>query len=116
MIQLFVAFDELARYSHKGDGKFCFELFPMEKEKFEEESTPDVWISIQSIIDATLQASIWSYTNNTDQILLVCDYYEKKMKKRTIVQTADGKVMTKKKYKEMVKEWKELYPATRNSW
>ncbi len=101
-------FDELARYSHKGDGNFCFELFPMEKAKFEEKY-PDVDIDTINY-RRDFAGFNWSYVNNSEQILLVCDYYEKKMKKRTIVQTADGKVMTKKKYKEMVAEWKGFIP------
>src|SRR4029077_13307636 len=34
-------FDQVARYSHKGDGRFCFELFPKTVEEFESEF-PDV--------------------------------------------------------------------------
>jgi hypothetical protein len=30
-------FDKLARFSHKGDGRFCFQLFPKDKEEFLEE-------------------------------------------------------------------------------
>lgn len=101
-------FDELARYSHKGDGKFCFELFPMEKDKFVEKY-PKVDISTISF-RRDFAGFNWSYVNNSTQILLVADYYEKKMKRKKIVQTADGKVMTMKQYQAMVNEWEGFIP------
>jgi Phage P22-like portal protein len=101
-----VGFDQLARYSHKGDGRFCFELFPRSKEEFEEEY-PDV-----SIGDLSFRRDFagfnWSYLNDSTQMLLIADYYEKKKRKKVIVQTRDGKVMEKHEYDKMLAEWGEL--------
>lgn len=96
-------FDQLARYSHKGDGRFCFELFPMDKERFKEEY-PDINIDTVTF-RRDFEGFNWSYLNGNTEILIVCDYYEKKVKPTTIVKLSDGKVMTKKEYDLMVKDW-----------
>lgn len=99
-------YDQLARYSHKGDGRFCFELFPKSKEEFEEEY-PDV-----SIRNLTFRRDFagfnWAYLNDATPTLIIADYYEKKAKEVMIVQTADQKVMTQKEYNKMLKEWGDL--------
>lgn len=99
-------FDQLARLSHKGDGRFCFELFPREKEDFKEEY-PDV-----SVNNLTFRRDFagfnWSYLNDATPIIMVADYYEKKKKKKSIVQLNDGRIMTKEKYKELLDNWDEL--------
>lgn len=96
-------FDQLAKYPHKGDGRFCFELFPKSKEEFLEEY-PDVSIGELSF-RRDLSGFNWSYLNDTTPIIIVADYYEKKKKKTTIVKTSDGKTMTQKQYKEMLDKW-----------
>lgn len=99
-------FDQLARYSHKGDGRFCFELFPIEKEEFEEEY-PNV--STQNInFRRDFAGFNWSYLNDATPIVMVADYYEKKTKKVKIVKVRDGRVMTLEKYRKMIDEWKDI--------
>jgi hypothetical protein len=99
-------FDQLARYSHKGDGRFCFELFPMSKDEFEEQY-PDV-----PTRDINFRRDFagfnWSYLNDATPTVVVGDYYEKKKKKKMIVQLRDGKVMEKGEYDRMLAEWAEL--------
>ena len=99
-------FDQLASYSHKGDGRFCYELFPKSKEEFEEEF-PDINIKDISF-KRGFEGFNWSYQNDSTPIILVGDYYEKKVKEETIVLLRDNKVMTQKKYKEMLKTWGSL--------
>ena len=101
-----VGFDTLAIKPHKGDGKFCFELFPMNKDDFEKEF-PDV--NINNInFQGSFSSFSWAYLNGDIQVILVCDYYEKKKRKVKIVQTNDGKVMTEKEYQHIVDNWKEF--------
>lgn len=99
-------FDQLAKYSHKGDGRFAFELFPMAKEDFQDEY-PEV-----PVADLNFRRDFagfnWSYLNDSTQIIMVADYYEKKTKKETIVKLRDGKVVTTKKYREMLDNWNEM--------
>jgi len=90
-------FDPLARYSHKGDGRYCFELFPMSKEDFENEY-PDV--SLESLtFNRSFAGFNWSYLNDNTETLIVADYYEKKKKRVKIVKLRTGEVMTEKEYK-----------------
>jgi hypothetical protein len=99
-------FDKIARFSHKGDGQFCFELFPKEKDEFHEEY-PDVPVSSLSF-RRDFAGFNWTYQNANDQIIVVADYYEKKHKQETIVQVRDGKVMTMAKYRKMIDEWDDI--------
>lgn len=99
-------FDRLARMSHKGDGQFCFQLFPMDAEEFQEEY-PN--ISISSISFRRDNSGFnWSYLNDKGKIIVVGDYYEKKRKEETIVQVRDMGVMTMPKYRKMLDSWDDL--------
>lgn len=100
-----VGFDPLARSPHKGDGRFCFELFPKSREEFEEDY-PDIDLHA---IDFTrnVDGFNWSYSNNQEDILLVCDFYEKKRKRKKIVRLVNGYVMTMEDYKLFLEKWDE---------
>lgn len=98
-------FDQFARYSHKGDGRFCFENFPMSKEDFEEQYN----ISTDNLTFVRNFAGFnWSYLNDSTPTLIVCDYYEKKPKKMRIVQLQGGKVIPYKDYEKMMDTWNDL--------
>lgn len=101
-------FDPTARDTHKGDGKFCFELFPMQKDKFKN-LYPDIDISTINFV-RNFEGFNWAYKNGVKDVLVVCDYYEKKVKKIKIVKLRDGRVMTMKDYDEMVSNWMEFLP------
>ena len=107
-------FDPIARLPHKGDGRYCGEVFPVTKEDFEAEY-PDADISkLDFTRKNTLGDFNWSYHNQTEKILLKCDYYEKKKKKIKIVQIADsqrlgqGVTMTEDEYEQLTAKWEEL--------
>ncbi len=104
-------YDPLARFSHKGDGRFCFELYPMAKEDFEEEY-PEFDISNLSF-KRDFAGFNWSYLNDVARILIVAEYYEKVKEKKRIVQVSGQngqppEVMTERKYKKMLAEWGDL--------
>ena len=99
-------FDKLARFSHKGDGQFCFQLFPQDKDRFESEN-PDIKVSGLSF-RRDFAGFNWSYLNDNSKIIVVADYYEKKSKEETIVQVRDGSVMLMRQYRKMVDEWNEI--------
>lgn len=96
-------FDQLARDSHKGDGRFCFELYPMSKEDFES-TYPDVPIENLNF-RRDFAGFNWSYLNDATPIIIVADYYEKKKREVELVLLGDGAVLEHKDYKKMVKEW-----------
>lgn len=99
-------FDKIARFSHKGDGNFCFELFPKDKEEFLEEH-PDTPINTLSF-RRDCAGFNWSYLNDNSQIIIVADYYEKIKKEESIVQVRDGRVMTMTQYRKMQDEWNDI--------
>jgi hypothetical protein len=101
-----VGFDQLTKYSHKGDGRFCFELFPKEKKDFEDEY-PDIPVNTLSF-RRDFAGFNWSYLNDMTEMVMMADYYEKKKREETIVQVRDGKVMTMKKYREMIDTWNDI--------
>lgn len=98
--------DQTAKYSHKGDGRFCFELFPKEEEEFKEEF-PDVDIKKISFNRAFGEFN-WAYSAGNTKIIIVADYYEKKKKRVKIVQLADNRVITYDDYKKMIDEWADI--------
>ena len=107
-------FDPIARAPHKGDGRFCGEIFPISKEDFEAEN-PDIDISKIDFNRKNIMGDFnWSYHNQTEKVLLKCDYYEKKKKRVKIVQIADsprlgkGITMTEKEYDQLSAKWEEL--------
>src|SRR5580692_684024 len=104
-------FDKVAKYSHKGDGQFCAELFPKSKDEFQEEY-PDIPVNTLSF-RRDFSGFNWSYMNDNTDILLIADYYEKIKKEVTIVKVRDdnnemGKVMTLEKYNKMIDEWDDI--------
>jgi hypothetical protein len=98
-----VGFDPLARTPHKGDGRYCFELFPKSRVEFEAEY-PNIDLSSISFT-RNLQGFNWSYSNNQEDILLMCDFYEKQKKTKRIVQLSNGQVMTTEDYKKFLEQW-----------
>jgi hypothetical protein len=96
-------FDPLARESHKGDGRFCAELYPMTKEEFENEFGSKITENMQ--FTSSLSGFDWSFQNGQEKIILVCDYYEKQCKKETIVKLTNGHSVTEKEYEKFIAEW-----------
>ena len=101
-------FDQLARYSHKGDGRFCFELFPMAKDDFMEQY-PHVNLDKLNF-HRDFAGFNWSYLNVTTPTLIVADYYEKKKKRTKIVKLANGETMRYKEYNDRLKSYDGFMP------
>lgn len=98
-------FDPMARNSHKADGNYCFELFPMLEEDFKREY-PEADFNFSYV--RNVSEFSWSYRSQTNQkTTLVCDYYEKKKKRTQIVELFNGKVITVRDYKRLTKFWEE---------
>lgn len=98
-------FDPMARFSHKGDGRFCFELFPQSKDDFERENPNVEYKNIQ--YSRGIEGFNWSYQNGKEEIVIRCEYFEKKKKKTKIVKLANGRSMTAKNYEKFEDYWKE---------
>ena len=92
-------FDPLAREPHKGDGRFCYEKFPMTKEEFKEKY-PDVVIDTIPFL-TTDESFSWAYKKNKTDIVMVIDFYKKKITRETLYFLANQESMTAKEYKEL---------------
>lgn len=98
-------FDPLARESHKGDGRYCGELSPMTREAFEEMYSKEA--TQKMTFTRSLSGFSWSFKNESEDIVLVCDYYEKKTKREKIVKLSNGHVITEKSYKKFMEMWEQ---------
>ncbi len=97
-------FDPMARTSHKGDGQFSFEIYPMLEEEFMRQF-PQAEVK-NCGYTRDIEGFNWTYKDVQGQkIILVADYYEKKRKKVKIVKLANGRVMTEKNYQKLEAYW-----------
>jgi len=96
-------FDPLAMKSHKGDGEYCFELHVLREKEFKE-TYPNVDVG-DLTFTAELEGFSWSYKTSKEKIVMLADYYEKKIKKVKIVKLSDGRVMTTDEYEKFLVEW-----------
>lgn len=111
-------FDPLARQSHKGDGQYCFKLYPRTREEFEEEygkdSTKDMRFTrgikadtrgVNPGSNKTLQEFSWSYKSEQVDIVLLAEYFEKVRIKTKILKLSTGHSVTAKQYTKLLEEW-----------
>ncbi|WP_342220245.1 hypothetical protein [Rickettsiella endosymbiont of Miltochrista miniata] len=99
-----VGFDPLAVLPHKGDGRYCFELIPKTKEEFQAEY-PD--IDLSTLKFSKLEGFNWSYQNQQEDILLLCDYYVKKKKSKKLVRLSNGHTLFAEEYQKLAQYWQE---------
>ena len=105
-----VGFDPMARTAHKGDGEYCFEIFPVTEEDFKRRYPNKDLVSLKYSRSFNQSGNIggfnWSYKDATQRkIILLCDYFEKKKKKIQIVELANKQVLPLKKYEKIKAEW-----------
>jgi hypothetical protein len=103
-------FDPMARHSHKGDGDYCFEIYPMSDKDFKRRFKADISKVNYTLVkkNNTIEGFTWAYKDIKDnKIILVVEYYEKKKQRTQIVELANGTVMRMSKYKKMQKIWDE---------
>jgi len=96
-------FDPLARKSHKGDGNFCFQLFPKEAEEVEREYGSSALKGLKYA--RSFSGFNWSYRSAKKDIVLICDYYKKNYKKEKITKLSNGRVIAIKHYEELERMW-----------
>ena len=77
-----MALTRLARKSHKGDGNFCFQLFPKEAEEVERMYGSDALKGMKYA--RAFSGFNWSYRAAKKDIVLLCDYFKKDFKKEKI--------------------------------
>ena len=98
-------FDPLARKSHKGDGNYCFQLFPKEVEEVEREYGSN---AVKGLKYARAFSGFnWSYRAAKKDIVLLCQYDKKDFKKERITKLSNGRVVSVKHYEELLGLWEE---------
>lgn len=96
-------FDPLARKSHKGDGNFCFQLFPKEAEEASKEYGSD---AIKGLKYArSFSGFNWSYRSARKDIVLMCDFYKKNFKRTKITKLTNGRVVSVDHYEQILEMW-----------
>ena len=70
-------FDLMAEEPHKADGRFCFKVYPLLKDDFELQF-PGIDVSDVNF-SRTIEGFTWAYKANEQEVLIVCDWYEKKI-------------------------------------
>lgn len=99
-------FDPMARHPHKADANYCFEIFPITEDEFKE-NYPNANISNISYM-RSLEDFSWSYKSiDSQKIVLIADYYEKKKKKLRIVELSDGQVISAQEYEKLKVWWQQ---------
>jgi hypothetical protein len=96
-------FDPLARKSHKGDGNYCFQLFPKEREEVEKEYGSDALKGLKYA--RSFSGFNWSYRAAKRDIVLMCQYDKKDFKKEKITKLSNGRVVTVKNYEKWMEIW-----------
>lgn len=98
-----VGYDDTARESSKFDSEYSYEFFPMRKEKF---AAKYPWVNLEELKFNEVSENIsWSYTANDQEIILLCDYYEKKRKKFKLVTVAGHGDMPMEDYEKLIADW-----------
>lgn len=103
-------FDPLARDPHKGDGEYCYEIFPIDREEFVR-LYPNVDLSGLTN-SKSLAGFDWYYKAGKKDILLFCNYYKKKKKKRKVVYIAPmgnipAQSMFEEEYEDLVRQFED---------
>ena len=107
-------FDPMAKESHKGDGRYCYELIPKTKEDLEEEF-PGIDLSDISWDNQLSEGFEWYFRevngNEEKKIAVICSYFEKKMTYKMLYRVSDPShpdnslVMTKEQYEELLSHY-----------
>lgn len=101
-------FDPLATTSHKGDGRYCFKLYPMSQEEFAVEFGEERAKTFN--FTRAMGQFNWSFKNNNAKVVLVAEYFVKVQKSVSLVRIAENDLdvpvtMPEKEYNKLVKEW-----------
>lgn len=104
-------FDPLAQLPHKGDGRYCFELYPMTEEEFAVEYGEERAKTFN--FTRGVEDFNWTYTNQDVKVVLIADYYCKIQKPVTIVRLAPhdfefGETMTLPEYNKIIRDWAKI--------
>lgn len=96
-------FDPLARMPHKGDGRYCFIIYPLTKKDFINKFGYEKFKNIK--FSPSLEGFEWSYKSEKQDIILLCQFFEKKEKKIKLVKLSTGQSIRKSHYNDLKEIW-----------
>jgi|SRR5579871_3376961 len=96
-------FDPMAQEVDKSDAEYCFEIFPMTREKFKRDY-PDVNIDQLTFLKSDSMFN-WSFKNQDQHIVVLAYYYEKVRTKKKIVRLANNQTMLRDDYDKELEKW-----------
>jgi hypothetical protein len=100
-------FDKLSQTSHKGDGRFCAEMYPKTSDEIKRLYGSDAVKNLT--FKKNMDSFSWSYKDIKGQeIALLSDYYDKKVKKKKIVQLLTGETLLEDEYEKYVEWWNSM--------
>lgn len=100
-------FDPVSRKSHKGDGRYCFELFPKTAEEAKMLYGEDIVKDMSFTRSSDFEDFNWAYNSQTEDVMLFCEYFKKKFKREKIVKLANGHVVPEKQYERFMEQWEQ---------
>ena len=98
-------FSVTARKPTKHDSNYSYELFPMSCDEFKAEY-PNIDIENLKYSQEGEGFNFNYVSEDGKKIIVVCDFYKKKYKSKTIVKLSNGKTMEESEYEELVASWK----------
>lgn len=97
--------DIYATHPNKIDGDYAFRKFARTKESLEEDY-PDLNLNTVNFNSSTSDKDMsWFYTDGQQKISVLCEFYKRKKKKKTIVKLTNGKIMFKEEYEKLQIQW-----------
>ncbi len=91
--------DPVAREAHKGDGDYCFEIFPLTEAALHS-MEPD--LDFTSINPYTFGGYTWAYRSGNAKVVLLCNYSYKEKVNKTLCYLADNSSMIESEYKDLL--------------
>lgn len=100
-------FDPLAKDSHKGDGQYCGEISPYNKDTFIAEFGQDALDGIKFTRSDNIGSFNWAYEGEREDIILVADFFYKHKSVKNLVLLSNGEVGLESEYNKRLKEYEE---------
>ena len=93
--------------SHKGDGRYCFELYPMSQDEFAAEFGKDRAKTFN--FTRAVESFNWTYVNDLIKVVLIAEYYVKVERVVELVNIGENMLgwpesMLRSEYNKMVRE------------
>lgn len=98
-------FDPLARMSHKGDGRYAYQNFPKSEGEAVELFGSDVVKNVSFTRSNQPGDFNWYYRNESEKLLIICEYFRKHLKKTKIVQLSNGHTVPEASYEKFVEAY-----------